>query len=157
MPPNPPLQPPRPAWRFRVSWPSRVRPVTRRSQPVLAGAGPARYFDRGPCGACRATAAPDPESTRSRPHTMSASENTPAKDPHLPTMGRLGELLCPRAPQTIAEARLEDGALTDLAVKFAYTINRFTDDWLGERLRVAPALAGALVTQLLSEGAIEET
>ena len=56
-------------------------------------------------------------------------------------MGRLGELPCPRAPQTIAEARLDDGGLTDLAVKFASTINRFTDDWLGERMRVSPALA----------------
>ena len=88
---------------------------------------------------------------------MGASENTPVKDPHLPPMGRLGELLCPRAPQTIAEARLEDGALTDLAGKFVYTINRFTDDWLAERLRVSSALAGAIVTQLLSEGLIEET
>jgi hypothetical protein len=88
---------------------------------------------------------------------MSASENTPAKDPHLPPMGRLGELLCPRAPQTIAEARLEDGALADLAVKFAYTINRFNDDWLAERLRISSELAGAVVTQLLSEGGIEQT
>ena len=56
-----------------------------------------------------------------------ASENTPTKekDPDLPPMGRLGELLCPRAPQTIAEARLEDGALVDLAVKFGFTTNRF--------------------------------
>ena len=57
-------------------------------------------------------------------------------------MGRLGDLLCPRAPQTIAEARLEDGALTDLAVKFAYTINRFTADWLGERTARLPGARG---------------
>jgi hypothetical protein len=72
-------------------------------------------------------------------------------------MGRLGELLCPRAPQTIAEARLEDGALTDLAVKFAASTNRFTVEWLGERLHVAPALAAAVLKQLSFEGLVEET
>ncbi|MFO0850969.1 MAG: hypothetical protein U0871_20810 [Gemmataceae bacterium] len=84
-------------------------------------------------------------------------DTAPAKDPNLPPMGRLGDLLCPRAPQTIAEARLEDGALTDLAAKFAYTINRFPADWLAERMRVGPALAAAVVAQLLSEGLVEET
>ena len=69
---------------------------------------------------------------------MSEIVTDPAKDPHLPPMGRLGDVLCPRAPKTIAEARLDDGDLTDLAVKFAYTINRFTDDWLGERMRISP-------------------
>ena len=88
---------------------------------------------------------------------MSAIENPPAKDPHLPPMGRLGELYCPRAPQTIAEARLEDGALVELAVKFAYTINRFTTEWLGERLHVGPALAAAVVAQMSFEGLVEET
>jgi DNA-binding PadR family transcriptional regulator len=88
---------------------------------------------------------------------MSASENTPAKDPHLPPLGRLGELLCPRAPQTIAEARLEEGALVDLAVKFAYLINRFHGEWLAEQLHVSPALAHDLLVQLESDGLIEET
>jgi hypothetical protein len=88
---------------------------------------------------------------------MTASENTPLKDPHLPPLGRLGDLMCPRAPQTIAEAQLEDAALIDLAVKFAYSINRFAADWLGERLCVSPALAAALVTRLSTDGLIEET
>ena len=57
-------------------------------------------------------------------------------------MGRLGDVLCPRAPKTIAEARLDDGDLIDLAVKFAYTINRFTADWLGERMRTQPGAGG---------------
>jgi DNA-binding PadR family transcriptional regulator len=72
-------------------------------------------------------------------------------------MGRLGDVLCPRAPQTIAEARLDDGDLTDLAVKFAYTINRFTIEWLGERMRISPALSAALVAHLSGEGLVEET
>jgi hypothetical protein len=88
---------------------------------------------------------------------MDASATAPAKDPHLPPMGRLGELRCPRAPQTIAEARLEERALTDLAIKFAFTINRFAADWLCDRMRVAPALATDIVQELIGEGQIEET
>ena len=57
---------------------------------------------------------------------MDETAHPPAKDPHLPPMGRRGDLLCPKAPQTVAEAGLEDGALTDLAAKFAYTSSRFT-------------------------------
>jgi hypothetical protein len=72
-------------------------------------------------------------------------------------MGRLGDLLCPRAPQTIAEARLEDGALTNLALKVAYTINWFPEDWLCERLFIGPTLAAAITTQLAEDGLIEQT
>jgi hypothetical protein len=88
---------------------------------------------------------------------MDISANNPGKDPHLPPMGRLGDLRCPRAPQTIGEAGLEDGTLTDLAVKFAAAINRFTADWLAERMHVTPALAADVAMQLATEGLIEET
>jgi hypothetical protein len=88
---------------------------------------------------------------------MDPSASAPAKDPHLPPLGRLGDLLCPRAPQSIADARLEDRALTDLAVKFAHTINRFTADWMGERLHVSPTLADAVIIDLATEGLVEET
>lgn len=82
---------------------------------------------------------------------------SPVKDPHLPSMGRLGDVMCPRAPQTLEDAELEDGVLVDLAVKFAYTINRFNADWLVDRMKVSPALAVAVVQQMLMEGLIEET
>lgn len=88
---------------------------------------------------------------------MDASETTPARDPHLPPLGRLGDVLCPRAPQSIEESGLEAQHLSDLALKFAYTINRFTLDWLGELLHVSPALADAVTTALASDGLIEET
>ncbi len=87
------------------------------------------------------------------PHDKSAKE----KDPHLPPMGRLGDIYCPRAPQTIADAKLDDKTLTDLAVKFAYTTNRFATDWLCERMCVAPNLGAAVVLDLAGEGLIEET
>lgn len=88
---------------------------------------------------------------------MDTSANSPGKDPHLPPLGRLGDVTCPRAPQTIADARLDEGALVELAVKTVYTINRFTTAWLGDRLRVGQPLAAALVQQMLSEALIEET
>lgn len=88
---------------------------------------------------------------------MEVHQTDPAKDPHLPPLGRLGAIRCPRAPQTVADARLEPGALTDLAVKFAYSINRFTSEYLSERMCIAPALADQLVNLVLSEGLIEET
>src|SRR5262245_12762822 len=88
---------------------------------------------------------------------MAASEKTPAKDPHLPPMARVGDLICPRAPQTIAEARLEDSALLDLAVKIGYAIPRFSVDSLAERLHLSPALADAVISQLGNDGLVEET
>jgi hypothetical protein len=88
---------------------------------------------------------------------MEAIETTPTKDPHLPPMGWLGEMPCPRAPQSISEAQLDDGALIDLAVKFGTSTVRFTVEWLGERLHVSPALASAVATQLSFEGLVEET
>lgn len=88
---------------------------------------------------------------------MDVNANSPEKDPHLPPMGRLGDLLCPRAPQSISEAKLEDGALTDLAVKVAYTSNRFTNDRLCDVLRISQAVAVACARHLLGEGWIEET
>jgi predicted ATPase with chaperone activity len=88
---------------------------------------------------------------------MTDNVNISKKDPDRPPLGRLGDLYCPRAPQTIADARLEDGALTDLALKAAFTINRFTEEWLCERLFIGPALAAAVAERLANEGLIEET
>jgi hypothetical protein len=88
---------------------------------------------------------------------MEASAKSPEKDPNLPPMGRLGDVVCPRAPQTIAEARLDDGVLVELALKFVFTMNRFTTERLAERLHVAPAVGIDVATQLATEGLIEET
>jgi predicted ATPase with chaperone activity len=79
------------------------------------------------------------------------------KDPNLPPMGRLGEVLCPRAPQNIAEARLDDGVLVDLALKFAFSMARFTTERLAQRMHLAPQVGIDIATQLATEGLIEET
>jgi hypothetical protein len=75
----------------------------------------------------------------------------------MPPLGRLGDLRCPLAPQTVTQAGLEDGALTDLAAKFAYTSSRFTANWLGDRLHVPPEVAAEIAMQLLTDGLAEET
>jgi hypothetical protein len=72
-------------------------------------------------------------------------------------MLRIGDLLAPKAPPDIAGARLEEGALTDLAVKLAATTIRFTTDWVGKRLHISEPLAAELVEQMCREGLLEES
>jgi DNA-binding PadR family transcriptional regulator len=79
------------------------------------------------------------------------------EDPHLPPMIQVGDILAPKAPKDIAGARLEDGTLTDLAVKLAYAINRFTIDWVCKRLHLSESLATDVLDQLSREGLIEQS
>src|SRR6516165_11318491 len=81
----------------------------------------------------------------------------PSKDPYLPPLHRVGELLAPKAPQKLAAAQLEEGALTDLAVKLAFTVARFTTDWVCKRLHISMALAGDVLEQLCRDGLAEQT
>jgi predicted ATPase with chaperone activity len=81
----------------------------------------------------------------------------PSKDPQMPSMHRVGELLAPSAPQDIASARLEKGALTDLAVKLACTAARFSTDWVAKELHLSLPLAYAVLEQLCVDGLVEET
>ncbi len=86
-----------------------------------------------------------------------ATGDVPPNEPHLPPMHRIGDVLAPRAPQKIATAGLEDGVLTDLAVKLAFTVARFTTDWAGKQLRLSLSLVTDVLEQLCREGLIEET
>src|SRR5262249_56064049 len=79
------------------------------------------------------------------------------KKRHLPPMFQVGDIIAPKAPQTIAEARLEEGTLTDLCLKLAHSINRFTYDYVVKRLHVAPNLAESVLEQLSREGLIEQS
>jgi hypothetical protein len=72
-------------------------------------------------------------------------------------MHRVGDLLAPKPPFDIAAARLDEGALADLAVKLAYTVSRFTTDWVGKQLHLALPLVGELLELLCREGLAEET
>src|SRR5262245_2526504 len=86
-----------------------------------------------------------------------AASDAPPKDPHLPPLLKVGDLLAPRAPQEIADARLEEGVLTDLAVRLAYTANRITTGWVSKQLHLSLPLAAAVMEQLGREALVEET
>lgn len=79
------------------------------------------------------------------------------KEPNLPTLFKVGNLVAPRAPQTISAAGLEDRALADLAVKIACTTARFTTDWMARRLHISLQLVGEVLTELCVDELIEET
>jgi MoxR-like ATPase len=86
-----------------------------------------------------------------------ASADVSSKDPHLPPLHRIGDVLAPRSPHDVAAARLEEGTLTDLTVKLAYTVARFTADWVAKRLHLSLPLVAEVLEQLAREAMVEET
>jgi predicted ATPase with chaperone activity len=86
-----------------------------------------------------------------------ATTEAPARDPHLPPLQKVGDLISPKAPANIAGARLDEGALTDLAIRLAYTANRFTADWIAKRLHLSLPLVEEILEHLGRDGLIEET
>ena len=80
-----------------------------------------------------------------------------AKDPHMPPMLRVGNVLAPKAPETLAAAGLDEGVLTELGVKLAYSATRFTTDWVCKRLHISLPLALEMLEQLVRESLIEVT
>jgi predicted ATPase with chaperone activity len=72
-------------------------------------------------------------------------------------MLRVGDVIAPKAPQNMAASRLEEGVLTDLAMRLAYTVARFTTDWVAKRLHLSLPLVQEVLEQLCREGMIEET
>src|SRR5207253_4856712 len=85
-----------------------------------------------------------------------ASADVPAKDLYLPTMLRVGEVIAPKAPQDVAAAGLEEGALADLVVKLAYTVPNFTPDWVAEQLHLSLTLVQALLAKLCVDAMVEQ-
>jgi predicted ATPase with chaperone activity len=71
-------------------------------------------------------------------------------------MVKVGDLIAPRAPQDIASAGLEEGALVDLTVKLAYTVARFTTNWVAQQLRLTLPLVRELMQALAIDGLVEE-
>src|SRR5690348_4210164 len=85
-----------------------------------------------------------------------ATPEAPPKDPHLPPLLRVGDIAAPRAPEDIAAARLEEGTLTDLLVKLAYTVSRFTTDWARQQMHLSLPLVQELLLEVCREGMLEE-
>jgi len=72
-------------------------------------------------------------------------------------MQKVGDIIAPKAPANIAGARLDEPALTDLALRLAYTANRFTADWVAKRLHLSAPLVEEVLERLGRDGLIEET
>ena len=87
---------------------------------------------------------------------MDPTAEAPAKDPNLPRMVKVGDLVAPKAPQDLAAVRAEEAALADLVVKLAYTVPRFTTDWVAKQLHLSSSLVGYLLEKLCFEGQIEQ-
>lgn len=85
-----------------------------------------------------------------------AGELSPAKDPHMPKLVRIGDVIAPKAPQTMAAAGLEGKELTDLVLRLGYTVSRFTTDWVAKQLHLAPALAREVLDKLAYDGLVEQ-
>src|SRR5579885_416755 len=84
------------------------------------------------------------------------SQAAPPRDPYLPPLCRLGDLIAPLAPQDMASTGLEGTTLTDLVLRLGYTVSRFTTDWVAQQLHLAPALSREVLEKLAYDGLVEQ-
>src|SRR5438552_9170180 len=99
---------------------------------------------------------PAQRTKRQKVEASAAIADAPPKDPHLPPMHRAGDLIAPNAPQDLASAGLEEAALTDLVVKLAYTVARFTPEWVAQQLHLSLSLVRQILPKLALDGLVEE-
>jgi hypothetical protein len=85
------------------------------------------------------------------------ASDAPAKNPHMPPMHRVGDLIAPTAPQSMAAAQVEQDVLTGMVLKLAYTTSRFTTDWVAKELHLSIHLAADILDQLCRDALVEET
>jgi hypothetical protein len=79
-----------------------------------------------------------------------------SKDPNLPALHRMGDLVAPKPPQELAAVKHEERDLADLLVKAAYTVPRFTTDSVCKHLHLPVPLADQLLEKLCYEGHMEQ-
>ena len=63
-----------------------------------------------------------------------------AKDPFLPPMIKVGDIVAPKAPTDMADITDEKDALFDMGVKLAATVARFNTEWVSKQLRLSMPL-----------------
>jgi len=78
------------------------------------------------------------------------------KDPDLPAMCQIGDMMGPAAPHTKASVEGELSDLTELIVKLVSTVARFTTDWVAKQLCLSMPLTRELLDSITQEGLIEE-
>lgn len=89
--------------------------------------------------------------------SQAATSKAPVKDPHLPPLHRIGDLIAPTVPQDMRAAGLGERVLSDLALKLAYTVARLDTEWVAKQLHLSLPLADEVLYQLGAEGLIQET
>lgn len=85
-----------------------------------------------------------------------ATKEAPGRDPFLPRLHRLGDLIVPSAPQQIGAVGLEEGALNDLTLRLAFGAARFTSHSVAQQLHVPVPIIEEVLRQLAMEGHVEE-
>src|SRR5262245_61439823 len=79
-----------------------------------------------------------------------------SKDPDLPALHRVGDLVTPKPPPNLDAVKEEERDLCDLVVKLAYTVPRFTTEQVCKQLHLAPTLAEPILEKLCFEGQVEQ-
>src|SRR5205823_4345585 len=107
------------------------------------------------CGPSNKTLLPERGLQHSRPQgickmaTSAPTQSSPKeRDPHLPPLGRLGDLIVPMAPHELEATGLESTILTDLVLRLAYGVSRITTEWVSKQLHISPALARDVLDKL---------
>jgi hypothetical protein len=90
-----------------------------------------------------------------KPSSAGATD-APAKDPNLPPLHRVGNLIAPKAPQEITATGLQSHILSDLAVKLGFTETRFTTEWAAQQLHLPPNLVRKLMDRVCMDGTMEQ-
>jgi predicted ATPase with chaperone activity len=84
------------------------------------------------------------------------TSDDPSKDPDLPPLIKVGDLWCPKAPETFDDVKLEKDALVEMAMKLAGTVARFDTEWAAKQIHLSMPLIRTILNNLSSEGLIEE-
>src|SRR5579871_6564444 len=79
------------------------------------------------------------------------------KDPWLPPLQRVGDLIVPKPPQDMAATQLDMNTLIDLTAKLLYTSARVDTKGVSQSLHMSMPLADHVMEQLCHEGFAEET
>ncbi len=79
-----------------------------------------------------------------------------AKNPNLPILHKVGDLIAPKAPTDIASTGLEASVLTGLLVKWGLMETRFTTEEVAQKLHLSVPLARQVLEKTCFEGSVEQ-
>ena len=85
-----------------------------------------------------------------------AAGEDPTKDPALPELIKVGDFLAPKAPTESVSTATEVRQLTDLIVRMASTVARFSTEWASKETRLSMDLIRDLLIKVCQEGVIAE-